>query len=260
MTAIFSRVRFNERQAIAMVVFVLISSAGQMIAPSLPSMMIDRVSSSDQTAIIYLAIAMIVVSLLACITNVIANSLAGSLTTKLAADLRNEVFRKVQTFSATEIDKSGTASLISRNTSDVTVIQTFFAMLFRAGLLTPMMAVIGLVFAIATTGQLALVIAIAVPIVVVVIALVRYKSSQYSVKLRSMTDGINQLFLETLEGVRVIRAFNRQEYEINRFGKVNEETAEVSRKSIAISGMMTPVVIPCLASPQWEPCCSVPFS
>lgn len=132
MTAIFSRVKFNKRQVIAMVVFVLIASAGQMVTPSLLSMMLDRVSSNDQTAIIYLSIAMIVVSLLACITNVIANNLAASLTTKLSADLRNEVFKKVQTFSAAEIDKFGTASLISRNTSDVTVVQTFFAMLFRA--------------------------------------------------------------------------------------------------------------------------------
>ena len=134
------------------------------------------------------------------------------------------------------------ASLISRNTSDVTMIQTFLTMLFRIGVLTPMMAVIGLVLAIAFTGRLAIMLVIAVPVLIVVVGLILFNASRYSVKLRSMIDGINRLFLETLEGVRVIRAFNRQEHETSRFDKVNEESAEISRKSIAISGMMVPVV------------------
>ena len=242
MKAIFSRIKFNTRQVVAMAVFVTIASAAQMISPTLVSRMIDSVSGSDEKAIIILAVAMIALAVIACVTNVVATNLAASLTTKFSADLRKVLFRKVQGFSATEIDKFGTASLISRNTADVSVIQTFLIMLFRVGLLAPMMAAIGLVFAIATTGRLAMVLAIAIPIMIVVVALILMKASTCSVKLRKKIDRINQLFLETLEGVRVIRAFNRQEYEKNRFGAENAETAEISRKSIAISGMMTPVV------------------
>ena len=242
MKAIFSRIKFNTRQVVAMAVFVTIASAAQMISPTLVSWMIDSVSGSDEKAIIILAVAMIALAVIACVTNVVATNLAASLTTKFSADLRKVLFRNVQGFSATEIDKFGTASLISRNTADVSVIQTFLIMLFRVGLLAPMMAAIGLVFAIATTGRLAMVLAIAIPIMIVVVALILMKASTCSVKLRKKIDRINQLFLETLEGVRVIRAFNRQEYEKNRFGAENAETAEISRKSIAISGMMTPVV------------------
>ena len=241
MKAIFSRIKFNTRQVVAMAVFVTIASAAQMISPTLVSWMIDSVSGSDEKAIIILAVAMIALAVIACVMNVVATNLAASLTTKFSADLRKVLFRKVQGFSATETDKFGTASLISRNTADVSVIQTFLITLFRVGLLAPMMAAIGLVFAIATTGRLAMVLAIAIPIMIVVV-LILMKASTCSVKLRKKIDRINQLFLETLEGVRVIRAFNRQEYEKNRFGAENAETAEISRKSIAISGMMTPVV------------------
>ncbi|MBR3326629.1 MAG: ABC transporter ATP-binding protein [Atopobiaceae bacterium] len=225
-----------------MVVFVTISSAAQMVSPTLVSIMIDGVSNNDQTTIIYLAIAIIVLALVACATNVVATNLASTLTTKFSANLRKELFRKVQSFSAIDIDKYGAASLISRNTTDVSVIQNFLVMLFRIGLLAPTMAAIGLVLAVATTGQLALVLAVAIPVVVVVIALILIRASTYSVKLRNMIDKINQLFLETLEGVRVIRAFNKQEHETRRFDETNEEAAEVSRKSIAISGMLMPVV------------------
>ena len=242
MTAIFSRIRLNTRQVAAMAVFVALASAAQMISPTLVSGMISSVSGSDEKTIIILAAAMIALAVIACVTNVAATNLAASLTTKFSADLRGELFRKVQGFSAAEIDRFGTASLISRNTADVNVIQNFLIMLFRIGLLSPMMAAIGLVLAIATTGRLALVLAIAIPVMIVVIALILIRASACSVRLRNRIDRINQLFLETLEGVRVIRAFNRQEYEKKRFGAENAETAEISRKSIAISGMMTPVV------------------
>ena len=241
-TAILSRIRINTRQAVAMVAFVALSSVAQMVSPALVSGMIDGVSGSDEKTILVLAAVMVALAVLACVTNVIATNLAASLTTKVSADLRRELFRKVQGFSAAEIDKFGTASLISRNTADVNMIQNFLIMLFRIGLLAPMMAVIGLVFSIATTGRLAMVLAIAIPVMIVVVALILIRASTCSVRLRNKIDRINQLFLETLEGVRVIRAFNRQEYEKNRFGAENAETAEISRKSIAISGMMSPVV------------------
>lgn len=242
MTAIFSRIRFNTRQVAAMAVFVAVASIAQMISPTLVSGMIGSVSGNDEKTVILLAAAMIALAVVACVTNVVATNLAASLTAKFSADLRRELFRKVQGFSAAEIDRFGTASLISRNTADVNVIRNFLIMLFRIGLLAPMMAVIGLVLAIATTGTLAVVLAVAIPVMIVVVALILIRASACSVRLRNRIDRINQLFLETLEGVRVIRAFNRQEYEKKRFGEENAETAEISRKSIAISGMMTPVV------------------
>ena len=242
MKTIFSRVRFNAKQVTAMVIFALLASLAQLAAPSLVSMMIDGVNDNAQNMIIYLAAAMIVLSLVACLTNVIANNLAAKLTARFSADLRKEIFYKVQGFSASEMDKFGTASLITRTTTDVTVIQSFLIMLFRIGLLAPMMAVIGLVLSIATTGKLALVLAIAIPVLVVFVAVILIRASIHSAKLRKKIDNINKLFLETLEGVRVIRAFNKQAFEEKRFDDANKDASDVSRKSIAISGMMMPVV------------------
>ncbi|MCR4839241.1 MAG: hypothetical protein K5897_09980 [Eubacterium sp.] len=100
----------------------------------------------------------------------------------------------------------------------------------------------GLIFGVASSGALAVVIAIAIPILITFVAVILMLASRYSVKLRDKIDAINKRFLETLEWVRVIRAFNKQADELRRFDEVNEETTEVSRRSITISGMMTPVV------------------
>ena len=242
MKTILSRVKFNKKQMTAMIVFAIIASLAQMVAPMLVSKMIDGVSGNNRTTIIILAVVMILLSVVACVTNIVSTNIAAKLTTRFSADLRREIFYKVQSFSAVEVDKFGSASLITRNTTDVTMIQSFLILLFRLGLLAPLMAVLGLVFGVASSGALAVVIAIAIPILIVFIAAILITASRYSVKLRKKIDAINRRFLETLEGVRVIRAFNKQANEMKRFDEINEETTEVSRKSIAISGMMTPVV------------------
>ena len=242
MKTILSTIKFNKRQMAVMIVFAVIASLAQMVAPMLVSKMIDGVSGNDKTTIIILAVVMIGLSVLACLTNIVSTNVAAKLTTRFSADLRREVFYRVQGFSAVEIDKFGAASLITRSTTDVTMIQNFLTLLFRLGLLAPLMAILGLIFAVGSSGALAVVIAIAIPILILFIAVILIVASRYSVKLRDKIDAINKRFLETLEGVRVIRAFNKQSNEMKRFDEINDETTEVSRRSIVISGLMTPVV------------------
>ncbi len=243
MAAIFKRVKLSFKHIIMLVIFMLVASVTQMLLPTLISHMIDDgVSRGDESVLIELTIAMIILTIIACATNIVGTNISARITTEFSRDLRKEVFDKVQGFSAAEIDKFGTASLITRNTNDVTTIQTFLSMALRLGLLAPMMAVVGLVLASATAGPTSSILAIAIPILLIVATSLIVAASRYSVKLRKKIDDINQLFLETLEGVRVIRAFNKQDTEIKRFADTNEETKGISRKSVTISGALFPVV------------------
>ena len=243
MVAIFKRVKLSLKHIIMLVIFMLVASVTQMLLPTLISHMIDDgVSKGDESVLIELTIAMIILTIIACATNIVGTNISARITTEFSRDLRKEVFDKVQGFSAAEIDKFGTASLITRNTNDVTTIQTFLSMALRLGLLAPMMAVVGLVLASATAGPTSSILAIAIPILLIVATSLIVAASRYSVKLRRKIDDINQLFLETLEGVRVIRAFNKQDTEIKRFADTNEETKGISRKSVTISGALFPVV------------------
>lgn len=243
MAAIFKRVKLSLKHIIMLVIFMLVASVTQMLLPTLISHMIDDgVSKGDESVLIELTIAMIILTIIACATNIVGTNISARITTEFSRDLRKEVFDKVQGFSAAEIDKFGTASLITRNTNDVTTIQTFLSMALRLGLLAPMMAVVGLVLASATAGPTSSILAIAIPILLIVATSLIVAASRYSVKLRKKIDDINQLFLETLEGVRVIRAFNKQDTEIKRFADTNEETKGISRKSVTISGALFPVV------------------
>ena len=242
MISILSKIKMNRKQVIGAVIFVVIATFGQLLAPSMVSTMIsDGVNNSDYGLIIGLAIAIIVISIIACLTNIVSTWLASKITTKFCADLRRMFFHKVQTFSSAEIDKFGTASLITRNTTDVTTIQNFLSQFFKLGLMGPLMAVAGVVMCIAYSGSVAVVLAVAVPVLIGIMIVLLVLASRFSTKLRTVIDKINELFLEAIEGVRVIRAFNKQEHEIDRFDVVNKESSDYSRKSIALSCAMYPV-------------------
>ena len=244
MNEIFSRIKVSGRQVATVVAFVVVASVAQMAIPSMLGAMIDKGVGEGRAGLVAgIAVAMVVLSVVACAVNIAAARLAASVTTKFSADLRAELFHKVQTFSAAEIDKFGTASLITRNTTDVTTIQTFATQLLGLGLMAPLMAAVGLALSVAFAGRIAVVIAVAVPVLIVVVTFLIVRASSFSIKLRRKIDDINRLFLETLEGVRVIRAFNRQAHETARFGATNDETARISRSAVAISGLMMPTVV-----------------
>ncbi len=241
MGTIFSRIKLNGKHIVVMVVFVVVASVLLMVPSGLISIMIDNgVNNSDYNLLIVLAVIMIVVSLVACIMKIIGFKVAAKLTARFSADLRKEVFHKVQHFSAAEIDKFGSSSLITRSTTDVSTIQTFMSTLFRLGVMAPVMLIAGLTLCIMSAGQVSVVLAIAIPVLIIGVALLTIAAGRWSTKLRAKIDDINQLFLETLEGVRVIRAFNKQQHEIDRFAELNAETAKISRKSTLMTGAMYP--------------------
>ena len=243
MQAGFSKVKLSGKSIAGLVIFVLIASVAQMMIPTLLAGMIDTgVSSKDEKLIISIAIAMIILSVVVFITNALSARISAKVATKFSADIREEMFRKVQDFSAAEVDKFGTPSLITRSTTDVTTIQTFMSMALRFGILAPMMTAVGLILSIVTAGELSILLAIAIPVLVVVAAALIVVASRHSIRLRGIIDKINQLFLENLEGVRVIRAFNKQQHEVDRFEVTNDESATVSKKQFRASGALIPVV------------------
>lgn len=244
MGVIFSRIKLKRSHLVLTIVLVVVASVLQMVSPGLVGVMIDNgVDNNNVQLLIALAVAMIVLAIVSCLTNILGYRYAAMLTARFSADLRKEMFHKVEHFSAAEVDKFGSSSLITRSTTDVSTIQTFVSTLFRLGIMAPVMMASGLVMCILSAGQISFVLAIAIPILVIGVALLTIAAGRYSTKLRAKIDEINQLFLEVLEGVRVIRAFNKQQHEIDRFGELNAETAEVSRKSFMLSGALYPTAV-----------------
>ena len=243
MRTILSRVRLNKKQIIGLLLLMTAASVAEMLLPTMLAAMIDTgIPQANRSYILTFAIIMAVLAVLACLTNVAATRISAKISTRFAADVRREIFYKVQDLSAAEMDKFGTASLVTRSTSDVTNIQTFLSLLLRMGVMAPLMAVAGLVLSSATGGRVSVVLDTAIPVLLIALGIIIIFVARYSVKMRTKIDNINKLFLETLEGVRVIRAFNKQEHETARFSDANKDYTKTAVSSGRVSGLLMPVI------------------
>lgn len=243
MKTILKHVKFKSKQLVALFFLILLSAFGQMLLPALLSKMISLgvVTGENRTIWMFAAI-MAGVAVFSCLISFGSVKIASGISTGFAAQLRDKVFSTVQSFSAADLDQFGTASLITRSTSDITHVQNFLTLLLRVGLLAPMMAIAGLIFSASTGGKVSFVLLFAIPVLLIVLTIIMIFASRYSIRLRRKLDHINHLFLETLEGVRVIRAFNKQKTECERFENSNEDYAMTAMTAGRITSILMPAI------------------
>lgn len=243
MKTILKHVKFKSKQLVALFFLILLSAFGQMLLPALLSKMISLgvVTGENRTIWMFAAI-MAGVAVFSCLISFGSVKIASGISTGFAAQLRDKVFSTVQSFSAADLDQFGTASLITRSTSDITNVQNFLTLLLRVGLLAPMMAIAGLIFSASTGGKVSFVLLFAIPLLLIVLTIIMIFASRYSIRLRRKLDHINHLFLETLEGVRVIRAFNKQKTECERFENSNEDYAMTAMTAGRITSILMPAI------------------
>lgn len=243
MKTILKHVKFKSKQLVALFFLILLSAFGQMLLPALLSKMISLgvVTGENRTIWMFAAI-MAGVAVFSCLISFGSVKIASCISTSFAAQLRDKVFSTVQSFSSADLDQFGTASLITRSTSDITNVQNFLTLLLRVGLLAPMMAIAGLIFSASTGGKVSFVLLFAIPVLLIVLTIIMIFASRYSIRLRRKLDHINHLFLETLEGVRVIRAFNKQKTECTRFENSNEDYAMTAMTAGRITSILMPAI------------------
>lgn len=193
--------------------------------------------------IIHIGILMLLVTLLSGTCTIIVGFLAARTAAGLARDLRRNVFKRVESFSNTEFDKFSTASLITRSTNDVTQIQMVVIMFIRMVFYAPIIGIGGVIRAIDKSANmwwiitLAVVVLLGLIITVFAIALPKFKLIQ------KLIDRLNLVTRENLSGMMVIRAFNMQGFEENRFDKANVDLTSTSLFINRVMVIMMPVMM-----------------
>ncbi|WP_105096990.1 ABC transporter ATP-binding protein [Streptococcus suis] len=168
---------------------------------------------------------------------------AGQLTTNIVKDIRNDLYEKIQDYSHHEYEQIGVSSLVARMTNDAFVLMQFAEMVLKLGIITPLMMIASVIMTLVTSPSLAWTVAVAMPFLVVVIFYVATKTRPLSEKQQKRLDTINQYVRENLMGLRVIRAFTREEFQETRFAEVNEEYTETSKKLFNLTGLTEPLFV-----------------
>ena len=159
-----------------------------------------------------------------------------------AADLRKDVYSKVQRFSFANIDKFSASSLVTRMTNDITQLQNFVNMLLRMALRSPGMLIGGIVMAVALKPSLSTVLAITIPMMVIVIAvLIRVSFPRFEI-MQKKIDKLNSTVRENVTNVRVVKSFVREDYEVDKFERDNKDLKDSGMKAIKVVILMLPVM------------------
>lgn len=155
-------------------------------------------------------------------------------------DIRNDMFVKTQGFSHTEFNQFSVSSLITSTTSDAYQIMIFVQSMLRSAIITPIMTISAFILIITTNPQLFWVVLAAVPVLGIGVYLISHTSRPYSQAQQSALDKINLTLREGLAGLRVIRAFNNENFQAERFEQVNQEYCGVSKKVFRIVAIAQP--------------------
>jgi ATP-binding cassette subfamily B protein len=158
-------------------------------------------------------------------------------------DLRSKLFSHVSSFSQQEFDQVGTASLITRTTNDINQVQQVFIMMMRMMVIAPMMCIGGIVMAILTDPALALVIVGALPVLALLILFITREGMPLFKALQKKLDRLNLVQREGLTGIRVIRAFNRDKREQERFREANTDLTDTALKVARLMASMFPIMM-----------------
>ncbi|HFI0144639.1 TPA: ABC transporter ATP-binding protein [Streptococcus suis] len=212
--------------------------------PTFLARMIDQgITKNDVGQLYYWAGMMGLIVLLGIVGRITLAYAAGQLTTNIVKDIRNDLYEKIQDYSHHEYEQIGVSSLVARMTNDAFVLMQFAEMVLKLGIITPLMMIASVIMTLVTSPSLAWTVAVAMPFLVIVIFYVATKTRPLSEKQQKRLDTINQYVRENLMGLRVIRAFTREEFQEERFATVNEEYTETSKKLFNLTGLTEPLFV-----------------
>lgn len=193
--------------------------------------------------IIKTGIFMLLISLLVVACTISVGFLSARIGAGLSRDLRRDVFQKIQRFSNAEFDKFSTASLITRTTNDITQIQMLIIIMIRMLFFAPIMGIGGIIRAMSKSTSMTWIIGIAVVLLLLLIAVVFSIAMPKFKIIQKLVDRLNLVSRENLSGMMVIRAFNTQQFEENRFDKANKKLTDtnlfVNRVMVTLFPTMT---------------------
>ena len=223
---------------------MIIELIGDVLMPILLANIINRAEAGTLTVndSIITAAMMVVVVLIMAVGGIGGAYYGSKASVNFAADLRRDVYSKVQRFSFANIDKFSTGSLVTRMTNDVTQLQNFVNMILRMALRSPGMMIGGIIMAISLKPSLATVLAVTMPMMCIVIfVLIRIGFPRFGI-MQKKIDKLNSTVRENVTNVRVVKSFVREDYEIEKFARDNEDLRNSGLNAIKIVIWMGPVM------------------
>lgn len=209
--------------------------------PTIISDMIDHGIETQDTTYLYSRFGLMAfISVIGVRGVVLLGYCCSKISTNITRDIRNDVFEHAQAFSAAEMEKFGVSSMITRTNNDAYQIMLFLNVILKSALLTPVMMCVSVMLILKISLELSYVVLATIPVVILGVIIVAKVSEPLSENQQKSIDHINQILRENITGIRVIRSFNKQEYEKKRFSNENDFYRDQSAKLFKLMSCTEP--------------------
>lgn len=220
-----------------------------LLQPTLMSDIVDNGILGDAAAdenlryVLITGLKMLVFSLIGCFGGIASAAFGTAAAQKMGNDLRKDAFAKVMHMSFQQTDKFTTGSLVTRLTNDITAIQEFVAMSLRMFVRTGMQFIGGIAVILTLNVNFGIVLVISLPVQLIAVAIIMKKASPLFSIVQSRLDKVNSVVQENVSGARVVKAFTREEYEINRFDNANTDLMTTNLKVQKLLAALNPILM-----------------
>ncbi len=236
--------KMNGKRVAIILALILFEALMFLLFPTLAAEILNVSSlNQDQAMVQRIGFFMMSANVVALILAIISTYLSARESQNLGHQLRMGIFKQVMSFSRDNISEFGTSTLLTRTTNDIMQIQFMTMISLRLAVISPIIMIVSAVFAYRQEPQLAWIFAITLPLIIIGLYFIFRNANPIFRKMQRLIDQLNKVFREGLTGIRVIRAFNTQEFEEKRFDEANVTYRDNAIRAFNIINFMFPVMI-----------------
>lgn len=240
-------VRQYKKSSILSPVFVSVECVFDILIPFVMTLLLESgVKAADTQAVITYGALLIAMSLVALLFGALSGASCSTASNGFATNIRHDMFERVQEYSFEDIDKFSSASLITRMTTDVNMVQNSYMMIIRIAIRSPLMFIFGLAMTIMVGGPLAAVFAVAIPLLILGMVFIFKKAMPIFRKLFKKYDRLNIVVEENIRGMRVVKSSVREEKEIEKFKEASFDVYDNYTKASKIVVLTSPIMQLCM--------------
>ena len=234
--------RHYVKESILAPLFKMLEASFELFVPLVIAAIIDTgIKNSDKPYIFKMVMVLVALAVVGFISALTAQYFAAKAAVGFGKELRSDLYRHINTLSYSEIDKIGTSTLITRLTADVNQMQTAVNLFLRLFLRSPFIVIGAVVMAFTVDPKTAVIFAVSIPLLAVVVFGIMFYSVPIYKKVQNRLDSVMRITRENLSGVRVIRAFNHEQQEIEDFDKYSGELKDMQLYGGRISAYLNPI-------------------
>lgn len=239
--------REYKSSTIATPLFVVVEAILEILIPTIMAQLIDQgVSGGSMPAIWKFGLILVLCALVSLGAGYMSGREGAIASSGLAKNLRHDLFEKVQSFSFTNIDKFSTGSIITRLTTDVTNLQNAFQMIIRVGVRAPLMVIVAWIFAFRISHSISMVFLVIIPILGITLTALALSVNPVFERVFHTYDRLNNVVDENLQGIRVVKSYNREDFETHKFGRISQRIYEYFCKAEHVMAFNWPILNTCI--------------